>query len=112
MILFQVQVIFQHYVISNLDEYFPKSSEFLPERWLSRDQNNNRHNFASLPFGFGKRMCLGRRFADLEMQIVIAKVSLLIFFENVNLSHIQKFGKYTKRFQININLHALFTSYL
>ncbi|XP_044748575.1 probable cytochrome P450 49a1 [Coccinella septempunctata] len=69
-----VQVIFQHYVISNLDEYFPRSSEFLPERWLSKDQNNTRHNFASLPFGFGKRMCLGRRFADLEMQIVIAKV--------------------------------------
>ncbi|KAL3265691.1 hypothetical protein HHI36_009894 [Cryptolaemus montrouzieri] len=69
-----VQVIFQHYVMSNLDEYFPKSSEFIPERWFHRDPNSTRHNFSSLPFGFGKRMCLGRRFADLEMQILIAKI--------------------------------------
>lgn len=25
--------------------------------------------------GYGARMCLGRRFADLEMQILLAKVS-------------------------------------
>ncbi|XP_046834494.1 probable cytochrome P450 301a1, mitochondrial [Vespa crabro] len=67
-----VQVIFQHYVISNLDKYFPRSNEFFPERWLQDD--GVRHAFASLPFGYGKRMCLGRRFADLEMIIVISKI--------------------------------------
>ncbi|XP_053995884.1 probable cytochrome P450 49a1 isoform X2 [Hylaeus anthracinus] len=67
-----VQVVFQHYVISNLDKYFPRSKEFLPERWLQAD--GVRHNFASLPFGYGRRMCLGRRFADLEMLIVISKI--------------------------------------
>ncbi|KAF7378859.1 hypothetical protein HZH66_015093 [Vespula vulgaris] len=67
-----VQVIFQHYVISNLDKYFPRSNEFYPERWLQDD--GVRHAFASLPFGYGKRMCLGRRFAELEMIIVISKI--------------------------------------
>lgn len=41
-------------------------------------ENENRdfvHPFASLPYGYGARMCLGRRFADLEMQILLAKVS-------------------------------------
>ncbi|KOX77763.1 putative cytochrome P450 49a1 [Melipona quadrifasciata] len=63
-----VQVVFQHYVISNLDKYFPRSEEFLPERWLQSD--GVYHNFASLPFGYGRRMCLGRRFAELEMLIL------------------------------------------
>ncbi|KAJ8912890.1 hypothetical protein NQ315_011213 [Exocentrus adspersus] len=70
-----VQVIFQHYVISNQEEYFPKSKEFLPERWIkSSPCFKEHHPFASLPFGFGKRMCLGRRFADLELQTLLAKV--------------------------------------
>ncbi|XP_015437179.1 PREDICTED: probable cytochrome P450 301a1, mitochondrial [Dufourea novaeangliae] len=68
-----VQVVFQHYVISNLDKYFPRSREFLPERWLQGD-DGVRHSFASLPFGYGRRMCLGRRFAELEMLVVISKI--------------------------------------
>ncbi|XP_047539075.1 probable cytochrome P450 49a1 isoform X1 [Vanessa atalanta] len=67
------QVIFQHYVMANSEEYFSKASEFRPERWLQRSTYKH-HAFASLPFGFGKRMCLGRRFAELEMQIVICKM--------------------------------------
>ncbi|XP_029039888.1 probable cytochrome P450 301a1, mitochondrial [Osmia bicornis bicornis] len=67
-----VQVVFQHYVISNLDKYFPRSKEYLPERWLQSD--GVRHSFASLPFGYGRRMCLGRRFAELEMLVVISKI--------------------------------------
>lgn len=69
----QVHVVFQHYVISNLEKYFPRCREFLPERWLREDEEV-RHGFASLPFGYGRRMCLGRRFAELEMIIVISKV--------------------------------------
>ncbi|CAH1160274.1 unnamed protein product [Phaedon cochleariae] len=69
------QVIFQHYVISNQEEYFPRSKEFLPERWLKTSSfSKEHHSFASLPFGFGKRMCLGKRFADLEIQTVLAKI--------------------------------------
>ena len=65
---------FQHYVICNQDKYFPRSKEFLPERWIGGEKVC--HPFASLPFGYGRRMCLGRRFAELEMIIVISKVSL------------------------------------
>lgn len=74
-----VQVIFQHYVISNQEQYFKGSTEFLPERWLKSDRSTSEHHpFASLPFGFGKRMCLGKRFAELEIQTLLAKVKYLV----------------------------------
>ncbi|XP_014208635.1 probable cytochrome P450 49a1 [Copidosoma floridanum] len=72
-----VHVVFQHYVISNTERYFPRSSEFLPERWIGSgtlEAPAPRHAFASLPFGYGRRMCLGRRFADLEIIIVLSKI--------------------------------------
>ncbi|XP_047027668.1 probable cytochrome P450 49a1 isoform X1 [Helicoverpa zea] len=68
------QVIFQHYVMGNTDDYFSNASEFRPERWLNRCPAQKHHAFASLPFGYGKRMCLGRRFAELEIHTVICKM--------------------------------------
>nr|QTM97416.1 Cytochrome P450 [Sitophilus oryzae] len=70
-----VQVIFQHYVMSNQEEFFMKSNEFHPERWLKNNPLfKDTHPFVSLPFGFGKRMCLGKRFAELEIQILLVKI--------------------------------------
>lgn len=72
---------FQHYAISNSSKYFSQPEQFLPERWL-KGSGYKHHPFASLPFGYGKRMCLGRRFADLELQTVVSKV-YYVFIINV-----------------------------
>jgi cytochrome P450 len=75
-----VQVVFPTIVTGNMEEHVNKAAEFLPERWLknSGDSLYRIHPFASLPYGHGARMCLGRRFADLEIQILLAKASLSI----------------------------------
>lgn len=64
------------------DKYFPKANEFIPERWLRETKGElsykNVNPFVSLPFGFGPRSCIGRRFAQLEMETILAKVNSLI----------------------------------
>ncbi|KAL1110327.1 hypothetical protein AAG570_007860 [Ranatra chinensis] len=68
-----VQIVFPHERMSKLTRYFDSPNEFIPERWF-KSKKNNYHPFASLPFGYGKRMCLGRRFADLELLVLTAKI--------------------------------------
>lgn len=82
--IFQTHVIFPHLVVSNIEEYFPEPTRFLPERWIKRGEiadiancphaGQKIHPFVSLPFGYGRRMCIGRRFAENELHILIAKV--------------------------------------
>lgn len=70
-----VQVVFPNLVTGVMPEYVSDANEFKPERWIkSEDNDMNLHKFASLPYGHGSRMCLGRRFSDLEMQILMAKL--------------------------------------
>ncbi|KAF5296713.1 hypothetical protein FQA39_LY12413 [Lamprigera yunnana] len=76
-------IIFPHLVVSNLEEYFDRPNEFIPERWLKSGTEHNTdcpikhkkiHPFVTLPFGYGRRACLGRRFAEMELQILLAKI--------------------------------------
>ncbi|KAJ3370516.1 hypothetical protein GGF31_004107 [Allomyces arbusculus] len=55
-------------VTSRSDRYFTNPDEFVPERWDGKDV----HPFASLPFSFGSRSCVGRRLAEMEMTVFLA----------------------------------------
>ncbi|KAL1505572.1 hypothetical protein ABEB36_005108 [Hypothenemus hampei] len=70
-----VQVVFPTLITGSMSEYVSEPNTFMPERWMKSTNETNRiHPFASLPYGYGARMCLGRRFADLEIQVLLAKL--------------------------------------
>jgi cytochrome P450 len=48
--------------------------KFMPDRWLRTEFQENVHPFLMLPFGHGPRMCIGRRFAEQEISIFLAKI--------------------------------------
>ncbi|XP_046391143.1 probable cytochrome P450 49a1 [Ischnura elegans] len=71
------------------EEFFPLSKRFVPERWLksrpTAETTGNKEDFDStttkkpppfglLPFGFGPRSCVGRRFAEMELYILLIKI--------------------------------------
>ncbi|XP_034241701.1 probable cytochrome P450 301a1, mitochondrial isoform X2 [Thrips palmi] len=63
------------YVMCKSKEFVPRPDDFLPERWLPGNESLKPTSpFVNIPFGFGPRMCAGKRFADLEMEVLCAKL--------------------------------------
>lgn len=54
-------------------EQFTNHDKFLPERWL-KGQCPKISPYSVRPFSHGPRMCIGKRFAELEMLIVVHKL--------------------------------------
>jgi cytochrome P450 len=55
-------------------DYFPDPWEFKPERFLSPDGSRIVNNEHLIPFGLGKRKCMGES---------LAKAELFLFFANL-----------------------------
>ncbi|XP_018611328.2 1,25-dihydroxyvitamin D(3) 24-hydroxylase, mitochondrial [Scleropages formosus] len=58
------------HALGSSEEYFDDGKRFKPERWLQEKSSIN--PFAHVPFGIGKRMCIGRRLAELQLQLALA----------------------------------------
>ncbi|XP_062583102.1 probable cytochrome P450 49a1 [Saccostrea cucullata] len=68
-------LVFCNSVISSDENYFPEAHKYKPERWLRNSPlRSSIHPFAVLPYGFGRRNCIGQRFAELQMRIFIVKL--------------------------------------
>ncbi|XP_064639769.1 sterol 26-hydroxylase, mitochondrial-like [Lineus longissimus] len=52
---------------------FEEPEAFKPERWL-KENREEIHPFSSLPFGHGRRSCVGRRIAELQMYLLMTKL--------------------------------------
>ena len=59
-------------------KYFPEPEQFRPERFLKSSSSSEEGSkvvpFSHLPFGVGPRVCIGQRFAMVEMKIAMAKL--------------------------------------
>lgn len=74
------------HALGSNEEYFEDRKQFKPERWLREHSTIN--PFANVPFGIGKRMCIGRRLAELQLQLALAWVSSRIRFSRLYYQHI------------------------
>jgi cytochrome P450 len=75
--LFQTHVNLNPHVHFKSEEYFPKASEFLPERWLRGGESSDIHPYLLTPFGHGVRTCAGNTFLLLsKAQGISQKVEL------------------------------------
>ncbi|CAH0715572.1 unnamed protein product, partial [Brenthis ino] len=73
-----IDVIAPNEFLSRMDKYYPQAKEFIPERWLVQKSDplyyGNCHPMVTLPFGFGVRSCIGRRIAELEIEVLVKKL--------------------------------------
>ena len=73
----KTQVEFLTHVMSRDEKLFEDAEAFRPERWLRKKDSiptDTAEAFSSIPFGFGTRMCIGRRIAELELHLLLARI--------------------------------------
>ncbi|RPA78988.1 cytochrome P450 [Ascobolus immersus RN42] len=72
------EVVSSIYTLHHTAEFFPNPDIFNPERWLptpaAKEGENNERNMVA--FGTGRRMCLGKELALLEIYTVVGAVVL------------------------------------
>lgn len=76
------------WVLTHSAMHFHEPEAFRPERWLGTDVRYSKdHHNASLPFGTGPRICIGRNLANMEMKLITVKMLWNYDIELDNKSH-------------------------
>ena len=57
--------------MGRLDSLWDEPEKFAPDRFAP-EREAERHRYAFVPFGAGPRMCLGYKFAQLCLKLVVA----------------------------------------
>ncbi|EDV93818.1 GH18081 [Drosophila grimshawi] len=81
----ETQVMMLSHGLLTDEQHYPRGNEYLPERWLRQSKEEAASGkcphslkasspFIYLPFGFGPRMCIGKRIAEMELELGIARL--------------------------------------
>ena len=63
-----------HRSMAHNESKYPRPFEFVPERFLDDDGTLKPDDTQNIAFGFGRRMCVGRHFADTSVWSAIATI--------------------------------------
>ena len=76
-------------IASHQEENFTQAKKFIPERWIADERDRTWNHKANLvmPFGSGKRICPGKRLAEQELHIMVAKI-----FKNFEMEPVDDLG--------------------
>ncbi|KAI8122310.1 Ecdysone 20-monooxygenase [Lucilia cuprina] len=72
-------VLCQNMIACHKDNNFKEAKTFRPERWIDTEGNfsvNIESSTIVVPFGIGKRTCPGKRFVEMEIVLLLAKILL------------------------------------
>ncbi|XP_033734282.1 cholesterol 24-hydroxylase-like isoform X1 [Pecten maximus] len=75
-------MIVSFYATSRLEKNFTEPTKFMPERFQI-DSSEKFSKYAYTPFSIGPRICIGKKFAEIEIKITIVKIMQNIDFELV-----------------------------
>ncbi|KAK9508542.1 hypothetical protein O3M35_006079 [Rhynocoris fuscipes] len=68
-------VVIPSYAVHRDERFYPNPTEFIPERF-SEEEKSKRDRYTFLSFGEGPRICVGMRFAILQIKLGVATILL------------------------------------
>ena len=100
------------YSLLRNEEVFENAAEYIPDRWLTDDQEKKRRMLAMhLPFSTGPRACIGRNIAYFEQIVVIATLVKFYDFkvpENFELETQERFNSNAGNLVVGVQCRSEF----
>ncbi|KIJ66083.1 hypothetical protein HYDPIDRAFT_110226 [Hydnomerulius pinastri MD-312] len=62
------------WAMAHNEEKYPKSFDFIPERFIDEDGTLTKDEVVNIGYGFGRRICVGRHFADASLWTAMASI--------------------------------------